>query len=284
MDLTAQLSGDWKAFNDWFVPAFRQQNPGKSKITAGIACGAVWTSCKGIAVGDAVVAPIGGGQLRTAIVSGPYFYHAGGPLPHRRPVDWFGPAFNILDVSSPLKRAVDLPLAVISLSPYATELEGIVANGVIPSPAVVASGIPIATAQIPVGTDPWSFALEKHLEDFLVHNWAHTELGQEFDIYEESGELVGQQYETETGPLDILAISKDRQTLLVVELKKGRPSDAVVGQTLRYMGFVQERLAEDHQTVRGAIIALGDDPRLTWALKMVPSIRQYRYEVDFRLV
>ena len=55
-----------------------------------------------------------------------------------------------------------------------------------------------------------------------------------------------QQYQTDTGPLDILAISKDKKQLLVVELKKGRASDAVVGQTLRYMSFVQEMaLAEE---------------------------------------
>ena len=79
--------------------------------------------------------------------------------------------------------------------------------------------------------------MEKHLEDFLVENWASTDLGTTYDIYEEDGELVGQQYPTDTGPLDILAISKDKKRLLVVELKKGRASDVVVGQTLRYMGY-----------------------------------------------
>jgi len=98
--------------------------------------------------------------------------------------------------------------------------------------------------------DPSSFALEEHLEDFLVKNWPYTELGKDCDIYEEDGEKA-QQYQTDTGPLDILAISKDKKRLLVVELKKGRASDAVVGQTLRYMSFVQDELAEDGQTVLG---------------------------------
>ena len=34
--------------------------------------------------------------------------------------------------------------------------------------------------------------------------------------------------------MDILAIKKDKSELLVIELKKGRASDAVVGQTLRW--------------------------------------------------
>ena len=71
---------------------------------------------------------------------------------------------------------------------------------------------------------------------------------------------------------------------LVVELKKGRASDVVVGQTLRYMGFVQEELAEAGQQVRGVIIALEDDPKIRRALQMTPSILFYRYEISFKLV
>ena len=65
-----------------------------------------------------------------------------------------------------------------------------------------------------------------------------------------SRELIGQQFQTDTGPLDLLAISKDQKELLVIELKKGRASDAVVGQIQRYMGFIKDEIAEDHQTVR----------------------------------
>ena len=89
--------------------------------------------------------------------------------------------------------------------------------------------------------------------------------------------------QTDTGPLDILAISKDRKTLLVVELKKGRASDAVVGQTLRYMSYVSEELAESDQTARGLIIAHQDDQRIQRALSLVPSIDFYRYQVSFKL-
>ncbi|MBU6172878.1 MAG: hypothetical protein KGQ60_03695, partial [Planctomycetes bacterium] len=56
--------------------------------------------------------------------------------------------------------------------------------------------------------------------------------------------------------MDILAVSKDKSQLLVVELKKGRASDVLVGQTLRYTGYVQEELAEAGQTVKGIINSL----------------------------
>jgi restriction system protein len=131
--------------------------------------------------------------------------------------------------------------------------------------------------------NPTAFALEEHLEDFLVLNWAQTDLAREYDIYEEDGEKA-QQYQTDTGPLDILAVSKDGKRLLVVELKKGRASDVVVGQRLRYMSFVQEELLSEGQTVHGAIIALEDDARIRRALKMVPNIQFYRYQISFKLV
>ena len=98
------------------------------------------------------------------------------------------------------------------------------------------------------------------------------------------GEVVGQQYPSDTGPIDILAISKDKRELLVVELKKGRASDVVVGQIQRYMGFAQHELAEVEQTVKGVIIGLESDLRLRRALSVTPNIKFYRYEVNFKLI
>jgi hypothetical protein len=60
----------------------------------------------------------------------------------------------------------------------------------------------------------------------------------------------------------LAAYSQDGKRPLVVELKRGRATDVVVGQTLRYMGYVIEQIAEPHQTVEGTIIALEDDQKL----------------------
>jgi restriction system protein len=81
-----------------------------------------------------------------------------------------------------------------------------------------------------------------------------------------------------------LAISKDKTRLLVVELKKGRASDAVVGQIQRYMGYVKEELAESGQSVEGVIIALEDDLRIKRALVVAAGIRFFRYQVSFKLL
>jgi len=132
--------------------------------------------------------------------------------------------------------------------------------------------------------NPVAFAMEKYLEEFLVDNWEQTELGRNYDIYEDEGERIGRQYNTDTGAMDILAISKDKRELLVVELKKGRAADAVVGQVLRYMGYVAQELIEEGQTVKGVIIAQEEDQRIRRALAVTPNVSFYRYQVSFKLI
>jgi restriction system protein len=78
-------------------------------------------------------------------------------------------------------------------------------------------------------------------------------------------------------------VSHDKKRILIIELKRGRVSDVVVGQVLRYMGYVREQIAESNQTVEGVIIGLEDDQKLKWAIASVPSISFYRYKIDFKL-
>ena len=127
------------------------------------------------------------------------------------------------------------------------------------------------------------FALERHLEDFLIANWKQTEISKNYDIYEDD-ELFGQQFPTDTGPIDILAISKDKKELLVIELKKGRASDSVVGQIQRYMGYIKSEFLETDQKVRGIIIALEEDLKLKRALSVTTDIEFYRYKINFELI
>lgn len=273
-DLSRKLPEEWREFNKQFIPIFLTKHPERTKISAGLACGALWTVSKGIKKEDIVLCPDGTGHYRVGEVTGNYSYQPGGVLPHRRPVNWVSQTIDRADMSEALRNSCGSIGTVSTITGYRDEIERLIGG---------ARGIRIVATDETV-EDPTAFAMEKHLEDFLVHNWAQTELSKDFDIYEEDSERVGQQYPTDTGPIDILAISKDKKRLLVVELKKGRASDVVGGQALRYMGFVQNELAEDGQSVSGAIIALEDDHKIRRALSMVPSIDFYRYQVSFRLV
>ena len=272
-DLSKKLPEEWRAFNKEFIPVFLAAHPEKTKIGAGLACGALWTVSKQIQNGDLVLCPDGTGKYRVGEINGDYYYEPGKILPHRRPVSWLNVTIERASMSETLRNATGSTGTVSTVTKHHDELEKLI--GGVSAPKLIATD---ATVE-----DPASFALEEHLEDFLVKNWPHTEFGKDYDIYEEDGEKA-QQYKTDTGPLDILAISKDKKRLLVVELKKGRPSDVVVGQTLRYMGYVQDELAEAGQTVLGAIVAHEDDNRLRRALSMTPSIVFYRYQVSFKLV
>ena len=272
-DLTKKLPEEWRAFNQEFIPVYLAKHPDKTKIGAGLACGALWTVSKGITRGDLVLCPDGSGHYRVGEVNGDYTYEPGKILFHRRPVQWLNVSIDRAAMSEALRNSTGSIGTVSNISRYSEEIERLI--GGVSAPKLISTDETVE--------DPTAFALEEHLEDFLVKNWAQTELGKEYDIYEEDGEKA-QQYQTDTGPLDILAISKDKKRLLVVELKKGRASDAVVGQTLRYMSFVQEMLAEKDQTVHGIIIALEDDQRIRRALAMVSNILFYRYQISFKLV
>ena len=79
-------------------------------------------------------------------------------------------------------------------------------------------------------------------------------------------------------------ISKDQKEFLVIELKRGRASDRVVGQIQRYMGYVKDEIANNDQTVKGLIIALEDDLSIRRALSINPNIEFYRYKISFDLI
>lgn len=135
-----------------------------------------------------------------------------------------------------------------------------------------------------VGISDFSnFAMESHLEDFIISNWDRTNFGDKYKlIYDEGGDLLSKQYRTSVGPIDILAISKDDKEYLVIELKKGRTTDAVVGQILRYMTWIRENLAKEN-IVKGVVIVLETDDKLIYSLKSLTDVSLYTYKVDFKL-
>lgn len=126
-----------------------------------------------------------------------------------------------------------------------------------------------------------AFYLEKQLEDFIIDNWDSTELGDQYDLIVEEGELKSQQYRTDIGQIDILAKDKKTGSYVVIELKKGQTSDDTVGQVARYMGWVEGELGD--KNVKGVIIAQSFDKKLQYALKRVSGVEVFIYEINFRL-
>ena len=272
-DLTADLPDNWREFNLKFIPIWMKKYPDKSKISAGLACGALWTISKGINIGDVVICPNGSGAYYVGEITSNYYYQADASLPHRRSVKWYSIIIDRSAMSEALRNSSGSIGTVSDITKHTNEIKKLI--GEHKSDIIFSTDDSIEDASV--------FVLEKHLEDFLVQNWKQTELGKDYDIFEEDGKIIGQQYRTDTGSIDILAISKDKKVLLVVELKKGRASDAVVGQVQRYMGDIKE-LSEDDQIVKGAIIALEDDLMIRRALSVTNNIEFYRYQISFKLL
>src|SRR4051794_22323692 len=69
------------------------------------------------------------------------------------------------------------------------------------------------------------FALEAYLEGFLLTNWDAIDWGRPLRLWESEDGETGHQLVTDVGRLDFLCVDADTNDLVVVELKRGRPSD-----------------------------------------------------------
>jgi len=121
-----------------------------------------------------------------------------------------------------------------------------------------------------------TFSFEADLQDHLIRNLEDVEKG--LKLYKEYGGRTGNQYVTDVGRIDILAIDKNGG-FVVIELKR-YGSDKSCGQLLRYMGWVKKHLAKD-QNVRGIIITRKADDDLRYAASIVGNIKIKEYEVEF---
>jgi restriction system protein len=93
----------------------------------------------------------------------------------------------------------------------------------------LAEGIQPMSKPATEATDQNEFVLEKYLEEFIVTNFDAI-FKKELKIFQDTEGNRGQQFETDIGTIDILAVERHSDSFVVIELKKGRPSDQVIGQ------------------------------------------------------
>lgn len=124
--------------------------------------------------------------------------------------------------------------------------------------------------------------LEKHIEEFVKDNLKILDL----ELYnDEENDRTGQQFDTFCiGRMDLLCLDK-KKDFVIIELKKGRESDKVVGQILRYYTWVKENLCKSGQSVYGLIITEEKDEKLDFALKPVSDlIKQKLIKIDIKFI
>jgi hypothetical protein len=123
-------------------------------------------------------------------------------------------------------------------------------------------------------------SLERQLEDFLATNLSLIEPG--LTIFQDEGGGVGRQYPTDVGVIDLLC-KRANGELLVIELKKSRVSDVVVGQISRYLGWVKKHIANGEQ-VKGLILSHKADEKLGYAVSAHPALSLRYFKLKLVLV
>jgi tetratricopeptide (TPR) repeat protein len=128
-----------------------------------------------------------------------------------------------------------------------------------------------------VSKEQW---LEMHIVESIVRG--DRVFGRSLRMYDE-GPYYGRQLPIPecNRRLDLLVEDLDTQDLIVVELKRGRADDAVVGQIASYMAWVRDHLAKPGQKVRGIICVHEASRSLHLSVSSVPEleIRGYRLEL-----
>ena len=124
------------------------------------------------------------------------------------------------------------------------------------------------------------FAFERDLQNYLVQNLGLLE--PDLKLYEdEDGEFTGVEFPAGQRYIDILAVGADGAHV-VIETKVSRAYDRVVGQILRYMGWIKKNLAGD-VPVRGIVVASEVSEDLILATSSIENIRLVEYEISFSL-
>jgi endonuclease len=129
-------------------------------------------------------------------------------------------------------------------------------------------------------TEPRGFAAENHLRDYLANNLDDIEDG--LKLYADDNGNIGVEFQTEIGRIDILAVDK-RDQFVVIELKVHMGSDRAVGQILRYISWIKRHKAEG-KPVRGLIIArhISKETRYASADIECITLKEYDLKVELR--
>lgn len=118
---------------------------------------------------------------------------------------------------------------------------------------------------------PTTLSVERDLRKYIAFNPSVVEKGLK---------LISEEYSVEdAGRIDVLCEDSEGN-LVVIELKKGPSGDEVVGQTLRYMGWLKIKM-KDRPNVRGIIVLGEPDNHVQYAVESVPNVKIKYYKVHF---
>ena len=141
VDLSDSLYDNWRDFNDKFIPVWMENVPGKSKTSAGLACGFLWTIVKGLKIGDVVLCPSGEGFYYVGTIVGDYYYVPNTDLPHRRNVKWMDKVIPRKDMSKELQHSSGSIGTCCDITNYAAEIEALLSGTNYSTPSIPVQNI-----------------------------------------------------------------------------------------------------------------------------------------------
>lgn len=124
---------------------------------------------------------------------------------------------------------------------------------------------------------------EKAFEEYLEQNWRKTpfaRMGITLSQRDRHG-YPGRQVLTPVSTIDLLGFQRKEHCWWVFELKRRNTGDVVVGQISRYLGWILQNRASNHEHAVGAIIAPKINPKLRYALKANPKLSLWTYDSSF---
>ena len=120
------------------------------------------------------------------------------------------------------------------------------------------------------------FAYEHDLRDYLARNLHIIEPS--LKLHSDEG-ITGVEFPVGGRFIDILAVD-GTGGYVVIELKVSKGYDRVVGQLLRYMGWIKKNQAEPSQSVRGVIIAKQISTDLVLACSGLTAVSLFEYSLS----
>ncbi|CAN1543312.1 endonuclease NucS domain-containing protein [Limnohabitans sp. B9-3] len=144
-------------------------------------------------------------------------------------------------------------------------------------PVPISSLTPVEEDQVEVTVQSSNeFAYEHDLRDYLARNLHIIEPS--LKLYSEEG-ITGVEFPVGGRFIDILAVDASGG-YVVIELKVSKGYDRVVGQLLRYMGWIKKNQAEPSQAVRGVIIAKEISTDLVLACSELSAVSLFEYSLS----
>jgi len=130
-----------------------------------------------------------------------------------------------------------------------------------------------------IATEVHEFAYENDLKNFLIHNL--NVIRPTLSVYQDD-DITGVEFPVGNRRIDILAIENNND-FVVIELKVSKGYDRAIGQLLRYIGWIEQNLAETGQKVKGMVIARSISEDLRLATSKVSDVELYEYDLSISL-